>query len=302
MLGADFSRVAAAAALAGFGLLVGLCPSGSASAALFGAACDPRVGSAGIQYSLGVLGPQDSMEGCNGQAVADSVQDLISPAGNAYYFEHNAQTTWASSAGLGSLRAASTSSATSSPASWTFQYPPAFEYIENMGFASASSSASAGWFDTITQFPGASLGQAVLLSLTMNVSGVVSSFQSGGLAAGFSAHQPDVPGSFISLNLTSPGSANTSAFFQAGYPLVVSGALSVQTAVTSGWSFLGFVPMSQATADAGNTASFYIDVQTLGVGYETASGASYATPIPEPTTALLLALALLGMSAVRLKR
>jgi hypothetical protein len=57
-------------------------------------------------------------------------------------------------------------------------------------------------------------------------------------------------------------------------------------------------PAGYAVADAGNTAYFNLDPLTPGADYTAASGLSYDTPVPEPTSLVLTA----GLSLLALRR
>jgi len=45
----------------------------------------------------------------------------------------------------------------------------------------------------------------------------------------------------------------------------------------------GYIAFAEATANAANTAGFYIEALSPGASLTTASGATYAAPVPEPT-------------------
>jgi len=57
-----------------------------------------------------------------------------------------------------------------------------------------------------------------------------------------------------------------------------------------------------AQLDAGHTGKLFLDPITTGASYTTASGTTYFSPVPEPSTILFLGFGLVGLAAWRWKR
>jgi hypothetical protein len=65
----------------------------------------------------------------------------------------------------------------------------------------------------------------------------------------------------------------------------------------------GYIAFAEATANAANTAGFYIEVLSPGASLTTASGATYAAPVPEPASAWMFGVGVMSLLvAIRQRR
>lgn len=226
-----------------------------------------------------------------------------------YYFDYSfaqgAQTSASASAGLGSLHAYSHSAATSTPKSYFYTANSGESVaIDNEYLAYGRSSASSYWYDEIVVKQGAQYGR-VVLKFTLTLSG------SEGVTPGI-AGSADIYSRLIvdddrsaldyTINLDAAGSRYVTAGFWPGTVIRLYGDLTARTEVRAGgryqlgngvWVTGNYIPTAEATANAANTAGFYVDVLTDGASYSSASGRSYVTAVPEPASAWLLGLGLL---------
>lgn len=228
-----------------------------------------------------------------------------------YYFDYSfaqgAQTSASASAGLGSLHAFSHSAATSTPKSYTYTANSGESVaIDNVYRAYSTSAASSYWYDEIVVQQGAQYGR-VVLKFTLTLSG------SEGVTPGI-AGSADISSRLIvdddrgaldyTVSLDEQGSSFVTAGFWPGTVIRLYGDLTARTDVRAGgryqlgngvWVTGNYIPTAEATANAANTAGFYVDVLTDGASYTSASGHSYVTAVPEPATAWLLGLGTLAL-------
>lgn len=228
-----------------------------------------------------------------------------------YYFDYSfaqgAQTSASASAGLGSLHAFAHSAATSTPKSYFYTANSGESVaIDNVYRAYSTSAASSYWYDEIVVQQGAQYGR-VVLKFTLTLSG------SEGVTPGI-AGSADIASRLIvdddrsaldyTVSLDEQGSSFVTAGFWPGTVIRLYGDLTARTNVRAGgryqlgngvWVTGNYIPTAEATANAANTAGFFVDVLTDGASYTSASGHSYVTAVPEPATAWLLGLGTLAL-------
>lgn len=258
-------------------------------------------------------------QGCGGD-VAESHGTLHGAQWTGdYYFDYSfaqgAQTSASASAGMGSLHAFSHSTATSTPKSYFYTANSGESVaIDNTYRAYGASAASSYWYDEIVVRQGAQYGR-VVLKFTLTLSG------SEGVSPGI-AGMADIYSRLIvdddrgvldyTVSLDQAGSTYVTAGFWPGTVIRLYGDLTARTEVRAGgryqlgnglWVTGNYIPSAEASANAANTAGFYVDVLTDGASYTSASGHSYVTAVPEPASAWLMslgALLLLGGARRRL--
>jgi hypothetical protein len=219
-----------------------------------------------------------------------------------YSFAQGARTAANASAGLGVLHAFSTSATTSTPKSYIYTTNSGeTAAIDNEYLAYGTSAASASWYDQITVNQGAQYGRVVLkftLALSGNAGVTPSTAGSAGILARFIADD-DRNVSDRTLSLSDDGTVSFTAGYWPGTVIKLYGDLSATTQVRAGgkyqlpngwWATGNYIPTAEATANAANTAGFQVEVLTEGGSYTSASGHSYVTAVPEPSSAALMGL------------
>jgi hypothetical protein len=160
------------------------------------------------------------------------------------------------------------------------------------------------WDDTLTVTSSTlAAGTTVDLLFTMayNFSTTCSGANGSPFAeAEFETGSQDVPLQFVTASTSDPSCNQKSAGTQ---------TLNVVTFVGATTGVLGFSSLFAAAGEGSSgqadaPVDFFIDSETAGASYTTASGTNYSTPIPtvpEPSTFGLFGLGLLGLIALRRK-
>lgn len=252
-----------------------------------------------------------SVTNCGGDAIESHGTVYGSQWTGDHYFDYSfaqgARTAVSASSGLGVLHAFSTTAATSTP--------KAYEYIDSNGDAVAidnqylaygASRASASWYDQLIVNQAPQYGR-VVLKFTLTLSGSTGvTPASAGSASIFARFIADDDRSSIdpTLSLSEGGTVSFTAGYWPGTVIKLYGDLSAATQVRAGgkyqlpngwWATGNYIPDAQATANASNTAGFQVEVLTEGASYTSASGHSYVGAVPEPASAALMGLGMLGV-------
>ena len=219
-------------------------------------------------------------------------------------FTQLAETSASARAGLGGLGVLSKSSASSTPEAYLYQLGGAGRITENFYFAGGSSNAFSYWHDQLTVGGTPNANGFVVLRFSLDLNGLTFASLFG--ASGARIQSRFIINDFARINgplldLTQPGTVSTTIGYRPGHQVQLSGDLSATTEAFAGrrrrpfplTGFTDYVSSSNAVADAANSADFRIDVLTPGGAYSTLSGASYLTPVPEPSSWILFASGLL---------
>jgi hypothetical protein len=268
--------------------------------------------------SEAISGTCTSKESTSNGRVDVAVQTDGGP--NLFSFAQAATTSVGAQAGLGTLHAFSSSSATSDPGAYLYTVNGAGAITENEYGAAANSTATAQWYDLLTVGGAANANGFVVLRFTLDLHGqtfasppeVASARIESRLFINDGARYNDQI-----IDLSEPGTTSVTIGFRQGQQVQLYGDLNVtstafagrqRTTVCNGWicqSVRGdYFRDSSAVADAANTAGFHIDVVTEGGAYSTLSGQYYASiaAVPEPSTWAFLASGLLALAGVRQRR
>jgi len=120
---------------------------------------------------------------------------------------------------------------------------------------------------------------------------------SGGAVLNINGGFEQLSSSPITCNSTLTQSLPIDFMTSVGATVDIEGALTLNAAAYAG----GIQGGGIGTASIDPSAGFYIDSETAGASYTTASGTNYETPassVPEPSSLLLLAAGLLGLLAL----
>jgi len=212
-------------------------------------------------------------------------------------------------AGFGNLGMAVYGGASNAPMSYYYEDQNGdYQAAETTAAAEGDASGSVEWHDTLTVLSDTlPLGSEVKLRATGTVTGSSSAspIDFFGTAAGFGATF-SAP---WAMNVFSTDPVPTQTIEETllvGNTYPIGGILGAHAYTFAGWNpmrlsdhVVWHVQDASAAADVWNTASFYLDVVTPGVYYTTASGTNYSTPVPAPSTLLLLISGLPGLAMVR---
>jgi len=234
-------------------------------------------------------------------------------------FTQQASATWDGIAVLGSLAGSSFSNASVSPATTIYNSNTYNNPYYATGQSGPATTGGIGWSDTATIVSDTlAAGTGVDLRFTLRMDSqidlagaAISCLDSSNRAFADSRFTLGSPGaialtmkhdtcaygassSATTLSITGLGSSSNeiSRLFHTtvGQAVPIGGWLSTYTKANA------YSAKPDMTAWATANSSFYVDVVTSGAGYTTASGASYASPVPVPGAVWLLASGLAGLA------
>jgi len=237
---------------------------------------------------------------CGGQATSSGTVYVDAEEGRRFSFSQGALAGASASAGGGALHAYARARASSDPMSYVYVNEQGeTRQVNNVYLARSESQATSYWRDTITvNMPSGYVPNVVLnFHLQLSASKALSGAGGGSVNAWLFVDHPRYPGLDMQLQLTGAdlvgGVARTersAGGFQWGV-FDIQASLGASASAWAGRQTAGgnYVAWSEATADASNTAGFWIEVATPGVTLSSASGHDYSSPpVPEPSSALLL--------------
>jgi len=246
-------------------------------------------------------GVSDSFSGnCSDVATSSGTVYVDAEEGRRFSFSQGALASASASGGAGALHAYARARSSSDPMAYAYvneQGEP--QQVDNSYLATSEAQANSYWHDTITVNMPSGYVPNVVLNFHLQLSGstAVSGAGEAGVSAWLFVDHPRYPGLDIAMQLTGAdllsGMAQTERSargFQWGV-VDIDASLGASASAWAGRQTAGgnYVAWSEATANAANTAGFWIEVMTPGVTLSSASGHDYTSlPIPEPSSALLL--------------
>lgn len=220
-----------------------------------------------------------------------------------YSFAQHGLTQSSANAGFASLHAYSHSAAQGTPKEWWYTDSEGqSQVIANQYTGYGWSNANAWWFDQLTVEQGTAPYGRIYLRYTIQLHGSETTFGPTARAEIYARLSLDDDRNWSdgSRMLDTPGTVSFDVGYYPGTVVKVVGDLGVMTeARAGGIGYYSYVAEAEAFANAANSAGFQIEVLTPGASYTTASGLSYTTMVPEPRSAVLMALGLAVFAAWR---
>lgn len=246
-------------------------------------------------------GASNSFAGnCSDLATSSGTVYVDAEEGRRFSFSQGALAGASASAGAGALHAYAQARASSDPMAYVYVNEQGeTRQVDNVYLARSEAQATSHWHDTITVNMPIGYVPNVVLNFHLKLSGstAVSGAGEAAVNAWLFVDHPRYPGLDIAMQLTGgdlvSGMAQTersAGGFQWGV-FDIDASLGASASAWAGRQTAGgnYVAWSEATANAANTAGFWIEVMTPGVTLSSASGHDYTSlPIPEPSSALLL--------------
>jgi len=227
--------------------------------------------------------------------------------------------TWDGTATLGSLSGSSSSNASVSPATTIFNSTTYNNPYSATGRSGPATTGGIGWSDTATIVSDTlAAGTGVDLRFTLRMDSQIDlagapvvCLDSSNRAYADSRFTLGNPGAIAlsmkhdtcpygwsnsAASLVTTGLGSSSNEISGIYHTTVGQAVPIGGWLSTYTSANAYSAKPDMAAWATANSSFYVDVVTSGAGYTTASGASYASPVPVPGAVWLLASGLAGLA------
>jgi hypothetical protein len=239
---------------------------------------------------------------CSGLATSTGTVYVDAEGGRRFSFSQGALASASASASAGALHAFAHARASSDPMAYVYTNDQGeTRQVDNVYLAQSGAQASTNWHDTITvNMPVGVYLPNVVLNFHLQLSGstAASGAASSSVDAWLFVDHPRYPGLDIAMQLTGASLAagvaqveRSAGGFQWGV-FDIQASLGAQASAWAGRQSTGggYFAWSEATANAANTAGFWIEVMTPGVTLSSASGHDYSSlpAVPEPASVLLL--------------